>query len=130
MFCHYCGKKNVDDAKFCSYCGTELKSSATAAASGVKKNGNVSIKMNVPAYGTINIFEMSEKKILWSGKYRDIANFSIDGKTRIGITWGLGFFSKHVWKSHTFDIEPDQDYSFEIVGASRGYYYSLVRVNP
>lgn len=70
MFCHQCGNKNREDAKFCRYCGANVHGSAPVSFVEQHGRGVVSSKIlltikyytNLFLYGVVNLLKR-EKKI-------------------------------------------------------------------
>ena len=79
--CPECGREVSDRAGNCPQCGFPLSS--------LRTDGIVTIKIANGLAGTVRVLDMSNSSVLWSGRSGQIARFSIEKPTTIGIIFAL-----------------------------------------
>ena len=105
MKCPECQNEISTQAITCPKCGYPIKEALDNYAKSIisneedstlslNKTGEVTIEIDGGFVGKIKIYDMETKDILWTGKSLQTATVNVADKKLIGITWGLGGFSK------------------------------------
>lgn len=79
--CPECGQGVSDRATNCIHCGFPLSS--------LRTDGEVMIKISSKLQGRCKIYDMKTIKVLWSGTTGEVAVFSINEPTWVGVAWGV-----------------------------------------
>ena len=113
--CPECGKEVSDRAGVCPNCAFPLSS--------LRQDGVVSIKIANGLAGSVNIYEVSSMKVVWSGKSGQIAKFEITQPIEIGILWGAG---KKFLPGATIRVEAGKKYE---LATRQGFFSYGVCIN-
>lgn len=83
--CPECGRKVSSAAVACPDCGYPIAEKQPEST-----EGYVAIKICNGLAGTVKIFNMEDKSVLWSGKAGQVARFKIEKDINVGFCWGFG----------------------------------------
>lgn len=86
--CPECGRKVSSAAVSCPECGYPIAGKQNE--SNESNEGYVAIKLCNGLAGTICIYNMENKSVIWKGKAGQVAKFKIEKDMNIGFNWGLG----------------------------------------
>ena len=78
--CPECGKEVSDRAANCIHCGFPLSS--------LRTDGEVMIKISSKLQGRCKVYDINSRKVLWEGTTGEVAVFSINEPTWVGVAWG------------------------------------------
>lgn len=79
--CPECGKQVSSSALTCPACGYPISVDNPC--------GSVFIKIPADLIGTVRVYNMDSERIIWQGKAGQVAQFDVNGPTRIGLAWGI-----------------------------------------